>query len=454
MRALFGEHGASLRIGIIAEEPAQQFIQEHAAILDSSFAEVRMSDTLRQSLSRSNYIFSGIKTFHEMNEAFPSLIDENGNRKSFERFLNDVQKINQTYNRNYLRAEYNFAHASAQMAEKWEQFQQDGDEFNLQYRTVQDGRVRPSHAALDRITLPPSHPFWQQYFPPNGWNCRCNVVQVLKGKYPTTPDTEVEHLTRQNDDANPKEQFFRFNPGIERKTFPDYNPYTISRCRDCDIAKGNLNLARPFIPENEVCQTCKLLRKCYEGKTRKSELQRIEENRKLYERLSKDKRYKDVEFNPETGALKATHLGHNKGHDPGFILERKLVDSLYECGHSIILCDEQKKGRDGNTLVSLDMILDGVRMDIKSITKNKDFYGSAIKEKNKQLVKFNARSDVHEPADTLCLYFDDPTMFAPEKITKGYEYMVGRTSRAIQLRHIVCIINSAKGLEIKTFDFQ
>lgn len=93
-------------------------------------------------------------------------------------------------------------------------------------------------------------------------------------------------------------------------------------------------------------------------------------------------------------------------------------------------------------------------MDIKSITKNKVFYGSAIREKNKQLVKFNARTDVHESADTLCLYFDNPTMFAPEKITKGYEYMVKKTSEEIQLRHIVCVVNSAKGLEIKTFDFQ
>ena len=70
------------------------------------------------------------------------------------------------------------------------------------------------------------------------------------------------------------------------------------------------------------------------------------------------------------------------------------------------------------------------------------------------MVKFNARTDVHEAADTLCIYFDDPTMFAPEKIVKGYEYMAERTSREIQLRHIVCIINSAKGLELKTFDFQ
>ena len=163
-------------------------------------------------------------------------------------------------------------------------------------------------------------------------------------------------------------------------------------------------------------------------KTRKSEIKRIEENKKLYDKLSKDKHYKDIEFNEKTGALKATHLGHNDGSGQGFQLEKKLVDGLFACGHSIILCDEKKKGRDGNVMVSLDMILDGVRMDIKSITKNKLFYGGPIREKNKQLAKFNQRSDVHEPADTLCLYFDEPTMFTPEKITKGYEYMLANTS--------------------------
>ena len=48
-----------------------------------------------------------MKAFHELHEAFPSLLDENGNRKPFERFLNDVQSIDATYNANYLRAEYN-----------------------------------------------------------------------------------------------------------------------------------------------------------------------------------------------------------------------------------------------------------------------------------------------------------------------------------------------------------
>lgn len=458
MHALHREQGATLRIEILAEKPVQDFINAHADVLNSSASKVQCSANLRQRLERSNYIFSGMKTFHELNEAFPSLLDENGGRKPFERFLNDVQTIHETYNRNYLRAEYNFVHASADMAAKWEQFEADGDRYLLQYRTAQDDRVRPEHADLEGVTLPIDDPFWADYYPPNGWNCRCTVVQVRRGKYPVTPHDEA--MTRgeaalQRDSRG----MFRFNPGKEQKSVPDYNPYTISSCRTCPTAKGQVSgvfaaTTLAFIPTNQLCQACQLVRKCYESRTEKSERKRIEDNKRLYDRLSRDKRYKDIEFNPETGALKATHVGHNEGTDAGFILEKKLVDALFKCGHSIILCDEQKKGRDRNTLVSLDMVLDGVRMDIKSITKNKGFYGAAIREKNKQLVKFNARSDIHESADTLCLYFDDPTMFAPEKITKGYEYMVGRTSRAIQLRHIVCIVNSAKGLEIKTFDFQ
>ena len=176
MSALFKQEGANLDISILASDEAQDFISAHASVLDSTFQKVEMSDTMRRRLQRSDYIFSGMKTFHELNEAFPSLLDENGNRKSFEHFLNDVQKIDKTYNSNYLRAEYNFVQSSAEMAAKWERFSEDGDRYNLQYRTAGDGKVRPEHAALNGVTLPPSDPFWEEYYPPNGWNCRCTVV--------------------------------------------------------------------------------------------------------------------------------------------------------------------------------------------------------------------------------------------------------------------------------------
>lgn len=179
MKGLFRQKGAQLDINILASDEAQDFITTHAGILDGGFQKVEMSDKMRERLTRSNYIFSGIKTFHELNEAFPSMVDENGNKKPFERFLNDVQKINSTYNANYLHAEYNFVQASATMAAKWEQFSEDGDRYNLQYRTAKDDKVRPEHAALDGVTLPMSDSFWETYYPPNGWNCFLPNTPVL-----------------------------------------------------------------------------------------------------------------------------------------------------------------------------------------------------------------------------------------------------------------------------------
>ncbi len=263
MKVLFRQEGASLEIGILASEEAQDFIETHSSVLNGSFRQVEMSEAMRKRLERSNYVFSGLKTFHELNEAFPSLLDENGNRKTFERFLNDVRKIDETYNSNYLRAEFTFVQASAEMAAKWERFMQDGDRYYLQYRTAGDAKVRPTHAEMAGITLPASDPFWEDFYPPNGWGCRCSVVQVRKSKYPAT-DHEEAMARGESALELDKKGMFRFNAGMEQKTMPDYNPYTIKRCKDCDIAKGKLKLA--FVPDNELCAACKLLQKCVGGK--------------------------------------------------------------------------------------------------------------------------------------------------------------------------------------------
>lgn len=261
MKVVFNQKGGSFSIDIMADSKVQNLIKAHTDVLNRNIQRLEMSDTMRKRLTRSNYIFSGMKTFHELNEAFPSLLDSNGNRKTFEAFLNDVRKIDNTYNSNYLRAEYNFVQSSAEMAAKWERFSEDGDRYNLQYRTANDDKVRPEHAALNGVTLPPSDPFWEEYYPPNGWNCRCTVVQVRKSKYPATPHDEAMALGEEALQRDTK-GIFHFNPGKEQKTTPDYNPYTIKRCRDCDIARGKLDLDRKPVADNELCAACRLVHKC------------------------------------------------------------------------------------------------------------------------------------------------------------------------------------------------
>ena len=196
-----------------------------------------------------------------MNEAFSALVGSDGNIKPFEQFYKEVSAIHDRYNRHYLRAEYNFVHASAQMAARWEEFAADGDDYNLQYRTAGDNRVREEHRALDGVTLPFSDPFWEEFLPPNGWNCRCSVVQVRKSKYPVTDAADARRRGEQALQHDTR-GMFRFNPGAQQKTVPHYNSYTISACRSCPVAKGKSKLAKPSIPQNQLCEACRFLNSC------------------------------------------------------------------------------------------------------------------------------------------------------------------------------------------------
>lgn len=246
---------------LLTDSDVRKFIERQKLIfdnaVDTALKEVPLDDISVQRLKESNYVFSGIKTFHELNEAFPSLLDEEGNRKPFNQFLNDVQKVYDAYNVQYLRTEYNFAQASALMAARWKKFEQDGDRYNLQYRTMYDKRVRRTHRMLHNITLPITSPFWNKYFPPNGWNCRCTVVQVRKDKYPVSNEQEAMNLGSQAT-AGKYQEMFMFNPGKRMTTFPAYNGYTIRKCNGCDYRPDKMKLAAD-IPDNEVCRACRLL---------------------------------------------------------------------------------------------------------------------------------------------------------------------------------------------------
>lgn len=269
---------------LLTDSDVRKFIERQKLIfdnaVDTALKEVPLDDISVQRLKESNYVFSGIKTFHELNEAFPSLLDEEGNRKPFNQFLNDVQKVYDAYNVQYLRTEYNFAQASALMAARWKKFEQDGDRYNLQYRTMYDKRVRRTHRMLHNITLPIESPFWDKYFPPNGWNCRCTVVQVRKDKYPVSNEQEAMNLGSQATTGKYQEMFM-FNPGKRMTTFPAYNGYTLRKCNRCEVRPDKMKLAAD-IPDNEVCQACRLLQEMRAGK------ERLQEQRKAARQWAKE----------------------------------------------------------------------------------------------------------------------------------------------------------------------
>ncbi len=62
------------------------------------------------------------------------------------------------------------------MAGRWStQVEGQADRPFLQYIAVLDSRTRVAHQALDGKVYPIGDPFWKDFYPPNGWGCRCRV---------------------------------------------------------------------------------------------------------------------------------------------------------------------------------------------------------------------------------------------------------------------------------------
>ncbi|MBU1565574.1 MAG: minor capsid protein [Proteobacteria bacterium] len=52
----------------------------------------------------------------------------------------------------------------------------------LQYNAVNDRRTRPIHAAMNGKVFPIGHQFWDTWYPPNGYRCRCSTLSLTEGQ--------------------------------------------------------------------------------------------------------------------------------------------------------------------------------------------------------------------------------------------------------------------------------
>ncbi|MCX8501939.1 MAG: phage minor head protein [Alphaproteobacteria bacterium] len=61
----------------------------------------------------------------------------------------------------------------------WREIQENKKETPyLVYTAVMDGRTNEAHLAMDGICRHVDDPFWEVYYPPCGWDCRCHTMQV------------------------------------------------------------------------------------------------------------------------------------------------------------------------------------------------------------------------------------------------------------------------------------
>lgn len=142
-----------------------------------------------QKLRQNIYQFSAAKTYQQLSEYNSFLVDENGKLRSFNDFKQLVLKEHPKYNQNYLQSEFQTAKAAGQMAAKWEGFQRNKERFPyLKYMTVGDDHVRDDHEKLHGFIAHIDDPIWDIIYPPNGWRCRCFVVQTNQRPSGEVPD--------------------------------------------------------------------------------------------------------------------------------------------------------------------------------------------------------------------------------------------------------------------------
>ncbi len=159
------------------------------------------------------YILSIFKNHSFIGDLIDNLTDKDGNVISWHEFKKLGEEIAENYYTHWLEAEFETAQATGQMSAKWQQFQDQKEQFPyLQYQTVGDDRVRAEHRPFDGVTYRVDHVFWDLYFPPNGWLCLCDVIQV------TGPGPEAETIPKIPEP-------FLHNPGSWKRIITEQHPY-------------------------------------------------------------------------------------------------------------------------------------------------------------------------------------------------------------------------------------
>jgi SPP1 gp7 family putative phage head morphogenesis protein len=183
----------------------------------ANYSDTRASTLLRL---RTNLVtFVAFKNYQRSADMIKALVDDKGNIRNYAAYEREVIKLGETYHKSWLKAEYNTVVASAQSAAQWSDYQTTKERYPfLVYKTQDDNKVRMAHRSLHNVAKHIDDTFWDSYYPPNGWQCRCYVLQSRTDDGYTTDPSSLP-----DDKAHPPA--FRTNPGKNGKIWNDKHPY-------------------------------------------------------------------------------------------------------------------------------------------------------------------------------------------------------------------------------------
>lgn len=381
-----------------------------------------LSTSKQQALRQDLHIFAGFKTYHHLSEVSQHARKVDGSLKTWQEFKADTAKIDDKYNKNWLKSEYAFVQASAQMADKWERFAKFGDLYDLMYKTAGDERVRADHARLEGMCLPFSDPAWDVCYPPNGWGCRCDVIQVIPGSHPRADSDEMIEALEEMTEG--KQEIFRFNPGKQGRLTPPKHPYYGKKGYDhCTTKKGKL--AGKLEPEEECEVLRNLLPKEQDNNQQQSKYEaEIQKSRRILEKTPQ-----------ETDGAKRIKYGDGIVTVQPNIDKDELYKNLYTAGWLA--------KRHTQEIVLLKATGDGHTADAYNITEERKVEYKHIESNSKNAFDKNIQSGAKQ-ADHLVFVIKGDYDEKLLKDTIGW-----RTLKYPNIKTIRFIIDYARDIEIK-----
>jgi SPP1 gp7 family putative phage head morphogenesis protein len=103
---------------------------------------------------------------------------------------------------------------TAYAAGRWEEVQTNKKyRPYLKYLAVNDNRTRTLHRSFDGLILPVDDPFWRINYPPNGYNCRCDVATLSQRQVDKLTAERGENPVIRTKNPMPMNSKFAGNPG-------------------------------------------------------------------------------------------------------------------------------------------------------------------------------------------------------------------------------------------------
>jgi len=154
---------------------AIQFARSRKVLLPAEYYSLDL--TSRQYASTVSYL-AGLDQIESVLSSAYKVLESGGTFADFQKLVDESGiELSEAHLDNVFRTNIQNAYARG----KWSHQQQNKDKRPyLEYMAINDSRVRPSHLALDGVIRHIDDPFWQKYYPSNGFRCRCTTTAITE----------------------------------------------------------------------------------------------------------------------------------------------------------------------------------------------------------------------------------------------------------------------------------